>query len=112
MGYRDAWFKANPGRRLVGHRGLWYKCQKCHKWFKKDDIDIDHRIPKRQGGTDDLWNLQALCKHCNRSKKDKQTGLETATTLFSAAGHGELGKAIGGMAKQKTKDFFGIKYKR
>ena len=112
MGYREDWFAANPGRKLIGKRGVWYKCVRCHDYFKKADIDIDHRIPKRQGGTDDLWNLQPMCKHCNRSKQDDQTGLETVTTLFQAAAQGDLGKAVGSIAKRKTLDAFGVKYTR
>lgn len=111
-GYREAFFKANPGKKRLGHRGLWWKCTKCHEWFHKDNIDVDHRIPKRDGGTDDLWNLQAMCRHCNRSKGDRQSKGETMTTVVKATVHGDLGKVIGGVAKQKTKDFFGIKYKR
>lgn len=112
MGYREKWFSANPGKKRFGRTGVWYKCVKCREWFRKSQIDIDHRIPKRQGGTDDLWNLQPMCRHCNRSKNDNQSGFETASTMFQAATHGELGKAIGGVAKQKLKDAVGIKYKR
>ena len=47
-----------------------YQCHNCHQWFRKQDIDIDHIIPQNKGGTDELWNLQPMCKHCNRSKSD------------------------------------------
>lgn len=107
MGYRENWFKAN--RPTVGGK---YRCVACGGLFSKSEIDIDHRIPKRDGGTDDLWNLQPMCRHCNRSKGDRQTKAETASTLLRATMHGELGKALGGMAKQSVKDFVGIKYVR
>lgn len=61
--YRDKWFANNES-----NHG-WYTCAKCKKKFRKADIDIDHIIPQKHGGTDDLWNLQCLCKHCNRSKQ-------------------------------------------
>ena len=64
MGYRETWFKNN--KPFMGK----YRCQHCGEWFKKKDIDVDHIIPKNYGGTDDLFNLQGLCKHCNRSKQD------------------------------------------
>jgi 5-methylcytosine-specific restriction endonuclease McrA len=63
--YRKKYFDSNKG--LFGR----YRCNRCGKWFKKSDIDVDHIIPQSRGGTDDLWNLQALCKHCNRSKQAK-----------------------------------------
>lgn len=107
MGYRQEWFKHNSPN-MFGT----YRCVRCGGQFTSKEIEIDHRIPKRDGGTDDIWNLQPLCRRCNRSKRDRQTGMETADTLIRATLHGQLGKAIGGMAKQGVKDALGIKYKR
>lgn len=64
MGYREKWFSNNNS-----NHG-WYTCISCGKNFRKGDIDIDHIIPQNHGGTDDLDNLQCMCKHCNRSKQD------------------------------------------
>ena len=89
-----------------------YRCVRCGGWFRKDQIEIDHRIPKRDGGTDDLWNLQPMCRTCNRSKRDRQSGFETASTLVRATAHGDLGKAVGSMAVRGLKDALGIKYRR
>ena len=63
LGYREDWFANNES-----NHG-WYTCSKCKKKFRKADIDIDHIVPQKYGGSDDLWNLQCLCKHCNRSKQ-------------------------------------------
>lgn len=107
MGYRDNWFRNN--KPLAFGK---YRCVSCGGLFRKDEIEIDHRIPKRDGGTDDLWNLQPMCRHCNRSKRDRQSKVETASTLIRATANGQLGKAVGGIAKQGLKDVLGIKYKR
>lgn len=61
--YRNKWFANN--KPVLGK----YRCAHCKKMFPKEQIDIDHIIPKKYGGTDDLSNLQALCYHCNRSKQ-------------------------------------------
>lgn len=34
------------------------------------DLTIDHRTPVHRGGTDDLENLQVLCRSCNGAKRD------------------------------------------
>lgn len=63
MGYREEWFKHNES-----NHG-WYTCAKCGKKIRKADVDIDHIVPQKYGGSDKLFNLQCLCKHCNRSKQ-------------------------------------------
>jgi len=35
---------------------------------------VDHRIPRRQGGTDDPSNLQTLCASCHSAKTARQDG--------------------------------------
>lgn len=48
-----------------------YTCVECRA--RKSDgatLHIDHIIPVSKGGTDELDNLQTLCKDCNLSKSD------------------------------------------
>jgi 5-methylcytosine-specific restriction endonuclease McrA len=33
-------------------------------------LEIDHRIPRAKGGSDDPSNLWTLCFDCNRGKSD------------------------------------------
>lgn len=117
MGYRETFFNNTPSF------GGLYRCAKCGGLFPKSEIDVDHRISKRKGGTDDLWNLQALCKHCNRSKRERTSNGEVAETLLSAGISGlangglqgsinNLGKLGKSVAEQKIKDALGIKYRR
>lgn len=63
MGYREEWFAHNDS-----NHG-WYTCARCGKKIRKADADIDHIVPQKYGGSDKLFNLQCLCKHCNRSKQ-------------------------------------------
>ena len=65
--YREIYFANAPSN------NGWYKCEHCKKSFRKCDIDVDHIVPKSKGGTNSYSNLQGLCRHCNRSKKDNMT---------------------------------------
>jgi DNA mismatch repair ATPase MutS len=42
-----------------------FKCQKCHA---TKDLSIDHIVSVKNGGGDDLDNLQTLCTRCNSAK--------------------------------------------
>jgi RNA-directed DNA polymerase len=45
------------------------KCAECGLMFMGDDlIEVDHRLPKSQGGTDQFDNLQPLHRHCHDVK--------------------------------------------
>lgn len=44
------------------------KMKKCRYCLSTENLTIDHKIPKSQGGTDDTKNLQCLCKSCNTMK--------------------------------------------
>ena len=44
-----------------------WQCGRCHRML--DELyEIDHMIPLFKGGTNDLDNLQALCKDCHAGK--------------------------------------------
>lgn len=91
-GYREKYFKHNPG--LNGY----YRCNCCGGMFRKKDIDIDHIIPQNRGGTDELWNLQALCKHCNRQKQDSMssTAPDLAVQVVKNLAQGNQINNVGG----------------
>ena len=74
MGYREDYFEHNKS-----NHG-WYTCVRCGGKFRKSEIDVDHIIPQKYGGSDHLNNLQCMCKHCNRSKQD-DVGLDTVKDL-------------------------------
>lgn len=76
MGYREDFFKENKG--IKGK----YRCVRCGKWYPKSEIDVDHIIPQKYGGPDHLANLQAMCKHCNRSK-----GADLSNTVTDLVKH-------------------------
>jgi RNA-directed DNA polymerase len=45
------------------------RCKHCGQYFKPDDlVEIDHVIPRNQGGKDEYKNLQLLHRHCHDEK--------------------------------------------
>ena len=51
-------------RREVLDRDGW-RCQKCGKAGR---LEVDHKTPLYRGGSNDLDNLQALCRRCHLDK--------------------------------------------
>ena len=71
---------------LFGEQGGY--CAGCKKRFDIENLEIDHIIPKNDGGIDHIDNLQLLCGHCNRIK-GKRT-MEELLTRLSERGIGVL----------------------
>ena len=47
------------------------RCNGCRSEFPFRVLEVDHVIPHRAGGQDNIENLQLLCAHCNRVKGDR-----------------------------------------
>lgn len=65
--------KLGRNKRYLVLERAGYKCQACgSKPNKNNDIvlQIDHIIPISLGGTNNISNLQVLCKECNESKRN------------------------------------------
>ena len=46
-------------------------CAGCATHFEARNLEVDHIISRRKGGTDHVDNLQLLCGSCNRIKGDR-----------------------------------------
>lgn len=44
-------------------------CAYCGKKMEYKDMQVDHIIPKRIGGSDDVENLNPSCRRCNHYKR-------------------------------------------
>jgi 5-methylcytosine-specific restriction protein A len=70
-GYGWQWEKV----RLRALKRDRYLCQPCErKGFVTQANAVDHILPKSQGGTDELENLQAICNECHEVKTIEESG--------------------------------------
>ena len=46
-----------------------YTCRSCRR---KDNLIVDHIVQLSQGGTNNLENLQTLCKYCHEKKDNRK----------------------------------------
>lgn len=64
----DYWYWYNIRMHLLRRDVV---CRYCKLVLDKYTITIDHVVAKSKGGSDDLSNLVASCKHCNGRKSDR-----------------------------------------
>jgi RNA-directed DNA polymerase len=50
------------------------KCARCGLYFKDEDVEeVDHIVPRAEGGKDDDKNIQLLHRHCHHKKTAEDT---------------------------------------
>lgn len=98
---RARFIKYNPGVRRLGKKGYWYRCAHCGKWCgrpgsdnvnikESERMEVDHIRAWSQGGSDELYNLQPLCRPCNRSKSNNATLGDGIKMLGNDLMHGDF----------------------
>jgi hypothetical protein len=50
------------------------RCECCGAHEHQRALEVDHIVPRNQGGSDDLSYLQALCFRCNAGKRREARG--------------------------------------
>lgn len=71
--FKTNWFKHNP----PNHEG-YYECYYCHRWFTKEDITLDHVIP-RSAAPELRYaesNIVPACWPCNSKKGSGHVAIE------------------------------------
>src|SRR5207248_6160856 len=48
-----------------------FRCALCGTPGDEKALEVDHILPRKHGGTDEISNLQALCYSCNAMKRDR-----------------------------------------
>jgi 5-methylcytosine-specific restriction endonuclease McrA len=70
--------KISSETRLLVEKRAGGRCEYCKAsvLFMPHAFTIDHILPKKLGGTDDLSNLAYSCYGCNRSKYNKINAID------------------------------------
>lgn len=98
---RQKFVKAYPGIRRMGMGGYWYRCAHCGQWCGRPGaerayipaeihMEVDHIRPWSQGGSDELWNLQSLCRTCNRNKSANASFGDNVQMIKNDIVHGDF----------------------
>lgn len=88
--------------RLRGEVLSSQRCAQCGKTPTEDSIklEVDHIIPHSWGGTDEIDNLQPLCRGCNHNKQAFYSSMGPYDDLICAAtAHLEPHRRIGELLK-------------
>ncbi len=59
-----------------------WKCMYCNNTFSRQDLTVDHILPKSKGGRSTWLNIVSACKPCNWKKADR-TPEEAGMKLIS-----------------------------
>jgi 5-methylcytosine-specific restriction endonuclease McrA len=59
-----------------------YKCAYCGKKFNRNDLTLDHIVPKSHGGKNGWRNTISSCKRCNNIKADRTPEQARMPLLF------------------------------
>jgi len=73
------WSSPRFRKRVMFMRDEW-KCQYCQIDLRRDDMTIDHVLPRSRGGITSWKNCVSSCWHCNL-KKGSQTPAEAGMKL-------------------------------
>ncbi len=66
-GYDSAWRRVRP--KILKRDGYRCRCDDCKRLGRVLSAgEVDHRIPKFEGGTDDPSNLYAINRDCHKRK--------------------------------------------
>ncbi len=86
-GYGAQWRRL---RELVLSRDAWL-CQPCLRAGRIClGAEVDHILSKSNGGTDDMGNLQSICKPCHEAKTLEEQGKAPRVAI------GRDGEPVGG----------------
>lgn len=48
-----------------------HQCQYCKRYFRSNDLSVDHVLPRARGGGESWENLVTACIRCNATKGDR-----------------------------------------
>lgn len=84
-----------------------HTCQYCGNKYHRDELSMDHVIPKSKGGPPTYTNIVTACKACNRFKDDR-TPEEAGMTLLRQPSAPKWKSHIGVSFSQAKRDYWAL----
>lgn len=60
--------RLTPGERQAVYDKLGGHCAYCGREIAMEEMQVDHIVPLRKGGADELQNMLPACRSCNHYK--------------------------------------------
>jgi 5-methylcytosine-specific restriction endonuclease McrA len=57
-----------------------YRCQFCRKKKKDQELQVHHKIPRRDGGQNTIDNLETVCPPCHKTIEPKRNMITVPLT--------------------------------
>jgi len=80
-------------------------CMLCLRRFYFEDMQVDHEIPRAQGGQDDDRNMQLLCAVCNMNFKGARTMAQASVRIRKSGIYKAENEPRLAMARRRLQDF-------
>ena len=81
-----------PAKRLAIYIRDEFRCLSCNRDLRDAapvEINLDHLIPRSEGGTNDASNLVTACKRCNSAR-----GAKRWTKFYPVENHASVRRTI------------------
>jgi len=80
-------------------------CMLCLRRFYFEDMQVDHEIPRAQGGQDDDRNMQLLCAVCNMNFKGARTMAQASVRIRKSGIYKAENEPRLAIARRRLQDF-------
>jgi 5-methylcytosine-specific restriction endonuclease McrA len=113
-----AYFDRLPSKELKLTRNNVFErdkdtCQYCGRIFEREDLNLDHVIPRDQGGKTTWENIVCSCIRCNSKKANRlphQANMRLVRKPVKPKWRPVISLVLGNKERERWKDFLDLAY--